>query len=298
MEKLPEKMDILSQKMESLPKITEKFPKKNDINYHKVFQKRLDIKKAVSDLGFKDGNSGLKKKIYEKHYKEDEEALGEEASNFKIKELGGLSPARELLKRQKEAFNKEVAEEVIRESACIDYELIFKENPKLGSVLNKKEEIRELKDFRMKKIFELQNPGIRKAVKDRDEEVIETLKDEIINEEKELNNNDISLLQQAKFLEYKKNLSEAGHICITPGVEKDLEDIGFAMLSSKAIFLHGPTGTGKTSLAKYAGKKFTGKNPEIIYCNPQTRETNIWAKQGIRPVGSKGAMESVDILGP
>src|SRR3989338_4562605 len=40
----------------------------------------------------------------------------------------------------------------------------------------------------------------------------------------------------------------------------------------------------------------------MLYCNPQTRESNIWGKTGLRPAegeaGRKGAIETVDIYGP
>jgi hypothetical protein len=69
------------------------------------------------------------------------------------------------------------------------------------------------------------------------------------------------------------------------------------MISGKPMFLHGPTGTGKTSLARYAAKHFTGRGAEMVYCTPQTREANIWGKTGIRP-NKEGAIQTVDIYGP
>lgn len=72
------------------------------------------------------------------------------------------------------------------------------------------------------------------------------------------------------------------------------------MLLGKPMFLHGPTGTGKTSQARSAAEHFTGNAPEMVYCSPQTRESAIWGKTGIRPAkgGTAGAIETVDIFGP
>jgi len=69
------------------------------------------------------------------------------------------------------------------------------------------------------------------------------------------------------------------------------------MLTGKPMFLHGPTGTGKTSLARFAATHFTGKNPEMVFCNPQTKESNVWGKTGIKPARG-GAIETVEIYGP
>ena len=160
------------------------------------------------------------------------------------------------------------------------------------------EEVSGLRYFRMKESLEILDPKISKDSRERKEEILDTIKDEIIKNEKILEGVDQNTLQQARLIEYKKNLNEPGHICITSEVEEKLDDIGFAMLSSKAVFLHGPTGTGKTSLARYAAKKFTGKNAEMIYCNPQTRSSYVWGRQGIKPAGENGAIETVDILGP
>jgi hypothetical protein len=40
----------------------------------------------------------------------------------------------------------------------------------------------------------------------------------------------------------------------------------------------------------------------MVYCNPQTRESSVWGKTGLRPAkgeaGAHGAIETVDIYGP
>lgn len=96
---------------------------------------------------------------------------------------------------------------------------------------------------------------------------------------------------------YVDELSREGHIAQTPYVNQCLNRIAERMRTGKPIFLHGPTGTGKTSLARRAAKSYSGHDAEMVYCNPQTRESNIWGKTGIRPTEG-GGIETVDVLGP
>jgi len=35
----------------------------------------------------------------------------------------------------------------------------------------------------------------------------------------------------------------------------------------------------------------------MIFCNPQTKESNVWGKTGIKPAKG-GAIETVEIYGP
>ena len=103
----------------------------------------------------------------------------------------------------------------------------------------------------------------------------------------------------AELIRYRQDLSHEGHIALAPSVEKNLSRIGDNMTLGKPMLLHGPTGSGKTSLARFAAVRFTSQSPEMVYCNPQTRESSVWGKTGIRPAKEgHGAMETVDIYGP
>ena len=255
-------------------------------NFHEISEDRKELRKAISELG----GEGA---IFDKHYKKPLAEADEQAGEFKAADFGGLKGAKEALKKQK----AEHEEEVLADRAHIDYEQILKVAPEVGEVQGMMENIADLKDFRMRRMFELLSPETSLSAKKRNESVLKTIKEEIKAEEEKLAQADPLVLRQTELIEYKENLAKSGHICITPNVERDLEAIGDRMLTGKPMFLHGPTGTGKTSLARFAATHFTGKDPEMVFCNPQTKESNVWGKTGIKPAKG-GAIETVEIYGP
>ncbi len=259
-------------------------------NFHEVSEKRKELRKVVAELAGKGP-------VFDKHYKGPLEEANKQASGFKVPDLGnnwgGMKVAVEALRKQKAEYDAEVA----KDGAHIDYEEILKTTPEVGQVQKLMENIADLKDFRMRRMFEILSPGTSLSAKKRNEAVLKTVKEEIAVNEAEMGETDPLVLRQAELIEYKENLAKSGHICITPNVEKDLEAIGDRMLTGKPMFLHGPTGTGKTSLARFAATHFTGKNPEMVFCNPQTKESNVWGKTGIKPAKG-GAIETVEIYGP
>ncbi|MCX6717806.1 MAG: AAA family ATPase, partial [Candidatus Taylorbacteria bacterium] len=263
-------------------------------NFHEISEDRKELRKAVSELGGKGA-------IFDKHYKKPLQDMDRQAGTLKqmLDEINkGKKPeerksAKEFLKAQKTEYEA-VAE---KDGANIDYEQILKTTPELGEVQKVMENISDLKDFRMRRMFELLSPETSLSAKKRNEAVLKTLKEEIKIEEEKLAQADPLILRQTELIEYKEDLAKSGHICITPNVEKDLDAIGDRMLTGKSMFLHGPTGTGKTSLARFAAKHSTGKDPEMVFCNPQTKESNVWGKTGIKPAKG-GAIETVEIYGP
>ncbi|PJC01676.1 MAG: hypothetical protein CO073_03070, partial [Candidatus Komeilibacteria bacterium CG_4_9_14_0_8_um_filter_36_9] len=298
--------------MEKLPVNTTE----NEENFHEVFEKRLEIKKLAKELGLdvqalEETKNTPEGRIFDIYYKSDFDELNKKASAFKISDFGQedssnverLKDALKTIKKQKTQYDSQLSEnerKILEDQAQIDYEKIFAEYGDLKEVLDTKNTVSVLKDFRMKRMFEILNPKIGANIKNKNEKILESVQMEIEASADKLQNEDQTLIRQAKFLEYKRNLSESGHICITPSVAKDLEAIGDRMLTGKPVFLHGPTGTGKTSLARFAAIHFTGKDSEMVYCNPQTKESNVWGKTGIRPVpnSSSGAIETVEIYGP
>ena len=287
----------------------------NKENFHEVFEKRLELKKLALELGLdvqalEETKNTPEGKIFDTYYKSDFDELNKRASTFKIADFGQkdssnmemerLKDALETIKKQKIQYDSHLLEnerKILEDQAQIDYEKIFTEYEGLKDVLDTKNTVSVLKDFRMKRMFEILNPKIGATIKNKNEKILGSIQTEIEASVDKLQNEDQTLVRQAEFLEYKQNLSERGHICIVPSVAKDLEAIGDRMLTGKPVFLHGPTGTGKTSLARFAASHFTGKDAEMVYCSPQTKESNVWGKTGIRPTAS-GAIETVDIFGP
>jgi MoxR-like ATPase len=169
-------------------------------------------------------------------------------------------------------------------------------------------------NFEIQRLLDLKrNPHAKRVL----EPVLQTAVNERVSVDQELQSlkkKDGDMFRAFELTEYKSGLLKEGHIAQTPTVVGHLEEIGTKMAVGKPMFLHGPTGTGKTSLARLASKHFTGKEAEMVYCNPQTRESNIWGKTGIRPdrrashdkkrSGGKepevntGAIKTVEIFGP
>src|SRR3990167_4398777 len=166
-------------------------------NFHEVSEKRKGLRKAAIELG-QEGP------IYEEHYKEPLEEAKKEASNFKISEFGGLKGAKKELKKQKAIYEKDA----LADKADIDYEKILSTTPKIGEVQKRIENIVDLRDFRMRRMFEILNPSTSLAVKKRNEAVLKMVKDEIKADEGKLAEADPLILRQAELIEYKENLSQ------------------------------------------------------------------------------------------
>ena len=84
-----------------------------------------------------------------------------------------------------------------------------------------------------------------------------------------------------KIYSYHQDLKKEGHIARVESVREYLQKITDCIIEGKPMFLFGPTGTGKTSLARFAAKQLTGQSPEMIYCSPQTRESNIFGTKSL-----------------
>jgi MoxR-like ATPase len=251
-------------------------------NFHEIAQKRFDVRKALKDESL---TNPTVKSVLENELK----SLTEQAKAFSIEGSGGLSKARGQLKSEKQSIESAlwIDEKAIAETVGPAYE----------EITSIEGNLKDLADFEIRRMREAKsNPYAKRG----QESLLKT-----VQSEKAALKEKIAALAKEKPLEYratelagyKQGMHSEGHIAPTPSVEHALSEIGMRMITGKPMFLHGPTGTGKTSLGRYAAKHFTGKDAEMVYCNPQTRESNIWGKTGIRPTES-GGIETVDIFGP
>ena len=211
-----------------------------------------------------------------------------------IIEGGGMTEVKARLRKEKQ---ESLASEPWIDESSIEQEISEYENIRTIS-----EGISELEEFEIHQQLNLrQNPQTAKVY----EKLLVQARKEGSKAEEALNNirtDSPSSFRAHELISYKKGLHQEGHIAPVPSVKEYLHQIGVRMISGKPMFLHGPTGTGKTSLARYASEHFTGHKAEMVYCNPQTRESSIWGKTGLRPAegkaGQHGAIETVDIYGP
>jgi hypothetical protein len=249
-------------------------------NLHELSEERKNLKGIIDDSGESETIKKVSKKALEENRKE---------VKGSIEKHGGLSKAKEHYKQEAEKSENDAW---INETSI---ENTMGDNFKELSILETKKS--ELRDFEMQRLRVSQSdPNARKS----NERLLKTIqKDKVGVQESmdKIEKKDPRTFRALELVNYKKGLHEEGHIAPTPSVVENLDKIGRRMITGKPMFLHGPTGTGKTSLGRFAAKHFTGNDAEMVYCNPQTRESSIWGKTGIKPTES-GGIQTVDIFGP
>lgn len=211
------------------------------------------------------------------------------ASTFSIKEQGGLSKAKERLRQDRHIAEQSawLDEPAITREIGPEYQTLEKVRADHESLLEI--EMRWLRENRVNPQAAVARQGVLSSAREK-MSVLERQQQELV----ELH----PMAARARdLMSYKRGLHESGHIAEVPLVHEQLEEVANRLVDGKAMLLYGPTGTGKTSLARLAAKRFTGKEAEMVYCNPQTREANIWGKVGIRPTPG-GGIETVDVYGP
>lgn len=253
-------------------------------NFYEISQERKSLRKTLAESE----EFGVPEKITEK-IKAGLGTIQEQAKKFSIKEAGGLSQAKELLRKgREEAENsKWIDETSIQKEIGEDYEIISKLQDELAG----------LSDFEMNQLQKAQtDPYAGKSYENIRGDILEE-KTALTEKIRKIETENPIAFRAVELVSYNKGLRQEGHIAPVPSVKDELSEIGSRMISGKPMFLHGPTGTGKTSLARYAAGHFTSKDAEMVYCTPQTREANIWGKTGIRPTEG-GGIQTVDIYGP
>jgi MoxR-like ATPase len=254
-------------------------------NFHDINQQRKATRytqKEMKDLGLdinqETGDQLVELNIKANKFKPSTISEGKNILNNQEKE--SISHTSIDIDKVLETFNEKDVQEFI------NYELI----------LSKIENLKAGKTKALKKIFE--NPLLKaniepllagiNAEQNKQKTIVENLR-----------SSSFDVFRAIDFIEYKQDISKEGHIIETPEVENYISQIEERILSGKPIFIHGPTGTGKTSLAKRASKQITNNSPQMVYCNPNLRQSDVWGSKGIEPVkDNPGAIKTVDIYGP
>lgn len=273
---------------------------KSTPNFHKIFEERRTVRHTIREAG----NQGVPE-ILQDDLKEEDAALSEQAEGFSVprdkegkkdfgaapEHLQSLSAAKKFLKQQMAKADGD------RLSSRIDLESVKEQTgAAYDAFASLEKDLRGIANFEM---YCLRERTTRPSeVFDRSLEKIRRAKPELLKRLEEEKKAHPTEWRMFELMDFRRDLFQEGHIVHTPTVERYLGEIGKRMVHGKPMFLHGPTGTGKTSLARYAAEHFTGKRAEMVYCTPQTRESHIWGKTGIRAKGEHGAIETVDIYGP
>lgn len=258
-------------------------------NFHKISRERHEARKQLK------GELSL---LVAEALSEALDELNTQAKEFSISEEGGLTKAKERLRKEKTEY-----EGIKTEERWLDEKSIGAEVGDIYHTLSdSREKLSEVRDFEVRHlregVFDSEAQDFNKRVMPKLRQKKAVLEQSV----EDAREQDPLRARAFDLASYKKDLHREGHIAAVPSTKNNLEQIGKRMVIGKPMFLHGPTGTGKTSLARFAAEHFTDQKPEMVYCNPQTRESSIWGKTGIRPVegeaGRYGAIETVDIYGP
>lgn len=94
----------------------------------------------------------------------------------------------------------------------------------------------------------------------------------------------------------RKQLKE-NRFAVTASRQEYIDRIESLIERGKPILLEGHTGGGKTELAKYATRELTSKDAYVVYCNPQTRQSDIFGKQSLRESERGATVTDID-FGP
>src|SRR3989344_1207651 len=284
---------------------SESGPDEGTLNFHELARTRAELRRSLEELGISSGAvlksfregasvsdaieiatvdlSGAEKKIAQVYIDElakiDQKAHAYKLESVKLGErkIPQIKEAQKVLEQEKETAD---------ERSLIDEEKIAREiGPVFGELSDLQTQIAELTSFELRRLRESASDPYAKRTHERLLGTVQKERAELESKEK-LQNIEHPIESRALDLVlYAQSLHDAGHIAPTPTVEEYLHEISTRMIGGKPVFLHGPTGTGKTSIARFASARLTGEEPEMIYCNPQTRETNIHGKERIRPAG-------------
>src|SRR3989338_6716016 len=177
----------------------------------------------------------------QEHFKEELETIDGQIKSWHIADEGGLSKAKERLQAERSKYESDEL------SASIDEEQITTEVPEYSRIKSLHKSASQLKDLEMRLQLETKARPSEKEVFRRLFARARYDRREVRTELDELEKDKPQAIQATKLVEYKLGMHQEGHIALTDSVVRDLDQIGQRFFTGKPIFLHGPTGTGKTS---------------------------------------------------
>ena len=92
---------------------------------------------------------------------------------------------------------------------------------------------------------------------------------------------------------YNREL-DRDHYVLTRSRKEYVARVETLVNQGKPILLEGHTGTGKSELARIAARELTGADPEVVYCNPQTRVSDIFGKQSLKETETGATVTGTD----
>ncbi len=104
------------------------------------------------------------------------------------------------------------------------------------------------------------------------------------------------MVREYELSKYRQQLVK-DHFVVTRSRREYIDRIGVFIEQGKPNLEEGHTGGGKTELAKYAARECTSRDAETIYCNPQTRQSEIFGKQSLRESEHGATVTDID-FGP
>ncbi|MEI6650055.1 MAG: AAA family ATPase [Candidatus Moraniibacteriota bacterium] len=104
------------------------------------------------------------------------------------------------------------------------------------------------------------------------------------------------VVREYELSKYRQQLTNERFV-VTPSRRGYIDRIGSLIEQGKPILEEGHTGGGKTELAKYAARECTGREAEVVYCNPQTRQSDIFGRQSLRESDRGATVTDID-FGP
>ncbi len=253
----------------------------SDSNLHQLHLEKNEAKQELSELDHSPISASQKAALHQ--------ALTEiiaKHRQIQVADYGSITKAKEQVRADRDKFDQPIDEDYLAQTLGPDY-------LKLRATLTQQAKLTAEVFARQLALAKAPKSRVKKLILEQYHQQLDQLQAQLTTAQIE----HPILTRAAELASYKADLYASGHIAMMPTTQRNLTEIGQRLISGLPMFLHGATGTGKTSLAKFAAKHFTGQEAEVIYCNPQTRESNIWGAMGIEPVYEERSFTDTDLTG-